>query len=527
MKIPRWLFVLGWLVSLVGAAAATTFYFEHRAGILGRLGLTPKIGILATNLYDIRLQAVDLPTEGRYGAIDPLGAGILYASRAGTLTFFDSARTPHRLRHRVPIDIAAFADDPQNADVVDADHFAVKDLLVLPAPGGVRVVASFNAWFPERDCYLLRVAALELPMDSLLSGADTPAAWRTLYDTTPCLPLAELGNGRRRPTLGAGGRLASLDADHLLLTVGAFGSEDATSDDRGVDARPADASYSRTIAIRVDGGGGRVFTTGHRNPQGLVVASDGRIWSTEHAAKGGDELNQLVDGRDYGYPHVSYGTQYGMFVWPPSPDAPGRHEGYAKPIYAWVPSIGVSQLIEVRGPAFRTWRGDLLVSSLVARTLHRVRIEEGRVVIVEPIALGYRLRDITEDAAGAIVLLVEDQFLLYLTPINGNTPDPSLSAEERGQVVAGTCRGCHAFTADGANGLGPNLHGVLRRAVAAAPGFTFSPALRAAGGRWDESRLRAFLAAPGTFAPGTTMALPAPLSAAQIDDLVAYLRTLR
>jgi glucose/arabinose dehydrogenase len=102
-------------------------------------------------------------------------------------------------------------------------------------------------------------------------------------------------------------------------------------------------------------------------------------------------------------------------TWPANPQL-GRHEGYAKPTYAWVPSIGVSQLIVIGPSAFPFWKGDLMVSSLLAQTLYRVRIEDGRAIYAEPIPIGHRIRDIAETVDGSIVLKSDDNFLIYLKP---------------------------------------------------------------------------------------------------------------
>lgn len=521
----RWrlvLLLLAWGASLAAAAGVGAFLMRYREPILRRLGRLALPGAVTTNLYTVALTRVPVPIDGRYGGIAPLGDGILYASRSGRMWFVDSARTLKPLALRVPIDIATFDADPYNGSTTDRDNFAVKDLLVQPVAGGVRIAASYSHWHPDRDCYVLRVALAEVAVEALLAGGT--AEWRVLHETAPCRELGLLANGQRRPTIGAGGRLAVVSADTLLLTVGAFGNE-GTADEPG-QVTAIEGSYGRTFLLDVRGGGARELTRGHRNPQGLAIGPDGRRWLTEHAARGGDELNLLVEGRDYGFPHVSYGTAYGMMTWPPS-GTPGRHEGYAKPMHAWVPSIASSQLIVVDGSRFTHWRGDLLVSSLVGRELRRVRVEEDRVIFDEPIPIGHRIRDIVETARGEIVLFTEDAFLVYLTPLDAAADDPDLLPRERGLLVAGRCQGCHTFNDGGANGLGPNLHGIVGRRVASSGGFPYSTALQELGGRWDEDRLRRFLLDPAAYAPGTTMAIGDTLTAREVDDLLTYLRSLR
>ena len=512
-----------WLVSLVVAAQAGVFLVENRTAILRRLGLLETTGVLQTNLYAVGFQRVPIAIDGRYGAITPLSDGVLFASRSGRLWFVDSMRAPRELGLRVPINVSEFESDPYNDATVDKDHFAVKDLLMQRTTRGVRLLASHHQWDSDRDCNVLRVSMIEIPLDSLLAGGG--GAWETLFDTRPCLELGLRGEGQRVPTIGAGGRLESLSDREILLTVGIF-IGDATSISIPASSRDPASDYGKTIAIDLLSRRSRVFTQGHRNAQGLAVGLDSRIWLTEHALRGGDELNLLREGRDYGYPYVSYGTTYETLEWPLNLP-PGQREAYEKPVYAWVPSIAPSQLLVVKGTAFARWRGDLLVSSLAARSVFRLRLEGDRVVLAEPMQTTHRIRDIIETARGEVVLLAEDGFLVYLEPLVAGTEDPNLSPRERGQLVASRCQGCHALEEGGANRVGPNLFGVVGRRVASSNGFAYSQALRSVSGRWTEATLRRYVADPAGYAPGTSMEFAFELSERDLGYLITYLRTLR
>ncbi len=523
---PRWrwlLLGLLWLGSLVVAARGWAFVLEKEQPIRRRLGLLPKVVVLQTNLYPLALERVPLPEEGRYGAIAAVPEGILWASRDGTLRLVDSARTVRPVALRVPINVAEFAADPFNVNTVEQDIFAVRDLLVVPGTDGLRLVASHNQWDVANDCFFLRVSVVDLPGGRFDAAGE--GAWRTLFDSRPCLPLGLQGDGTRVPTIGAGGRLERFSEREVVLSVGTFVNDAAMTGQPDQFAGDS-AHYGKTVVVDLETGVSRIHTRGHRNPQGLAMGPDGRLWSTEHAARGGDELNLLAAGADFGYPHVSYGTSYGTLDWPIGP-ATGRHEGYVKPTYAWVPSIGASQLVVSRDSAFARWSGDLLVSSLAAQTLFRVRVEDGRTIYAEPIPVGHRLRDVIETGRGAVALLTEDGFLILVSPLSLDAEDPGLIPRERGQLVAMRCQGCHTLVAGGAHGLGPNLHGIVGRRVGSASGFRYSQALASHGGRWSEEALRAFLADPSAAVPGTTMAMGVTLSATEIDNLLAYLRTLR
>jgi cytochrome c2 len=521
---PRLLFGIVWAVSLVAAWNAGIFLMEHETAIMRRLGRMPISGTWQTSLHAVSWQRVPIFEDGRYGAIAPLAGGVLYSTRSGRLFFADSTRALHELALEVPINIAEFETDPFNATTVDKDLFAVKDLLTQVTPSGVRIVAAHHQWDTVNKCDWLRISMTEVRLDRLLAGAS--AEWSTLYDTRPCMPLGLRGAGVHTPTIGAGSRLVQLSDHELLFSVGTFISDVVSLDDPSVYTDPSiDYDYGRTFVLDLNTGAKRTFTRGHRNPQGLAIAPDGRIWETEHAAMGGDELNLLAEGKDYGYPFVSYGTMYGLMYWPLAKKT-GMHEGYEKPAFVWVPSIGVSQLVTYSGRLFDRWKDDLIVASLGARSLFRVRVEDGTVRYIEPIPTGHRTRDIVEVANGEVVLLAEDGFLVYLKPISFDGEDPTLIPRELGQLVANRCLGCHSFERGATDGIGPSLYGIVDRRIASMRGFTYSDALEVRGGRWTEQNLRAYLANPTSFIPGTSMELPFQLSPRDIDHLLAYLRTL-
>ncbi|MDP9179228.1 MAG: PQQ-dependent sugar dehydrogenase [Gemmatimonadota bacterium] len=529
-----------WLLSLAGAFRVGAYVYEYRTRIRSvPQSVQPSPGI-ETNLYNLRVHMVAVPAEGRDGGIAPLGNGLLFANRKGRLWYVDRAKSSRALNLRIPINIPEFEADPYNATTTLRDRFAVKDLLVQTLPSGVRILASHNHWHSEKDCYTLRVSSIETSFDGLLAGT-APSAWKTVFETYPCRLLPEASTGKNRlPTNAAGGRLVAVSDREILITVGRFGPAVETTEEsvathlkvcsgisfRARSSRREDLnnSYGKTILFNLATGASCVFTTGHRNPQGLAATADTQIWVTEHAERGGDELNLLVEGKNYGFPHVSYGTKDKSMIWPANPQQ-GRHEGYQKPTYAWVPSIGVSQLIVIEGSAFPFWKGDLLVTSLVGKALYRLRIEGGSAIYAEPIPIGHRIRDIAETADGSIVLKTDDNFLVYLEPAPADRPD--LTPMKRGQVLARQCQACHTFVVGGASGIGPSLWGVVGRRVASVEGFNYSDGLKAVRGRWTAPRLRSFLRSPETFAPGTAMQQASTYAEDELSDLVAYLQTLR
>jgi cytochrome c2 len=280
------------------------------------------------------------------------------------------------------------------------------------------------------------------------------------------------------------------------------------------------SSFGKTFEIDWKSGSHRMISLGHRNPQGLMVTKQGRVFSTEHGPAGGDELNQVVHGANYGWPNVTFGTDYGSYDWPNS-SVSGSHSGYALPTYAWLPSIGVSNLIEIQN-FHPSWDGDLLVASLKAATLFRLRLDRDRVVYSEPIWLGTRIRDIAQLKSGAIVLWTDDSQLLIITVDRAKLEKNKRGLGYFGQPELATCMTCHHFDTTGPTHLAPSLGNIVGRPLGSDSFSRYSANLRAKGGVWTIPRLKEFLTNPDAFAPGTSMP-KLPLSEHEIVRIVALL----
>jgi aldose sugar dehydrogenase len=154
-----------------------------------------------------------------------------------------------------------------------------------------------------------------------------------------------------------------------------------------------------------DGARPEIWSYGHRNPQGLVIhPQTGDIWATEHGPQGGDELNLVQPGRNYGWPVVGYGVQYGGA----NIHEGQREAGMTDPVHHWVPSIATSGLIVYTGNAFPGWRGNLLAGGLAGETIRRLVMDGQRVVREEQIFQGQgRVRDVREGPDGFIYIATD------------------------------------------------------------------------------------------------------------------------
>lgn len=480
----------------------------------------------------------------RGGGLDRLGDQILLGSGDGMLYLLTPTAgnnlSVQKLPTRVPLNREQFAAAFGGSAVapktsrgyseagppqVQTWRFRVADVIAQRRGESLRIFASHHFWKAGEQCFVVRVSMLEVAggapdelMGKLMEKSIGQGKWQTLYESSPCISLT--GEARKRgknPFKGEeiGGRMALLDADTLLLTLGDQGFSGIES--QQIFSQDPQAAYGKTIRIDLRDGTSKMFTLGHRNPQGLFAAADGRIWLTEHAAQGGDELNLLRENQNYGWPRVTYGTDYGSFIWPPSRQQ-GHHDGYTPPAHAWLPSIGVSNVIRLRSDRFPIWQGDLLVGSLATRSLYRVVLDADRVVLVEPILIGQRIRDLVEMSDGRIMLWTDDAVIATLEPA---------SAMNGPMLFAQFCSGCHQ-TVDGmTHRLGPDLFGIVNKKVASASGYVdYSQAMQGFGGKWSKDRLNAFLRNPHASVPGTTMAFAGISDEQQRAKLIEYLEHL-
>ena len=215
-----------------------------------------------------------------------------------------------------------------------------------------------------------------------------------------------------------GGRMAFLSDGTLLLTTGdGFTYREAAQD--------VDSGLGKTMRMNDDGtpAAGNpfpespyVYSYGHRSPQGLAVARDGTIWQHEHGARGGDEVNRIEAGKNYGWPAITHGIDYSGARISPYSEWPGMEQ----PVVHWTPSIAPSGLAIYEAGLFPQWRGDLFVGALAGQHLRRVDLENGQAVGQESLLedRGQRIRDVRVGPDGALYVLTDGEGgeLLRLVP---------------------------------------------------------------------------------------------------------------
>ena len=219
-----------------------------------------------------------------------------------------------------------------------------------------------------------------------------------------------------------GGKIVFDDEGYLFLTLG-----ERQAPARGdLTAHPAqDLSNHHGVIVRLNDDGSvpddnpfvdqagalpEIWSYGHRSPQGLVIHPEtGDLWESEHGPQGGDELNLIEPGNNYGWPVIGRGTNYGS-IGSPIHGAIGQ-QGMEQPVHFWVPSIAASGLMVYTGDKFPMWHGSIISGALAGEQLARLHMSDDyREVIVEE-TLAYdmgRIRDVRQGPDGYIYLAISD-----------------------------------------------------------------------------------------------------------------------
>jgi glucose/arabinose dehydrogenase len=220
-----------------------------------------------------------------------------------------------------------------------------------------------------------------------------------------------------------GSRIAFDERGHLFFTVG----------ERGVRENAQDLSNHAGAVLRLNRDGSvppdnpfsdqknalpEIWSYGHRNPQGIAYDKvHQRLWVIEHGPRGGDEINLIAVGKNYGWPVISYGMEY----WGPVPVGEDTAKpGMEQPVKYYVPSIAPGSLLLYSGKAFPQWRGDLFSGALKLQHLNRVAVNDAGKEIKEERLLNElqeRLRSLTESPQGWIFVGTDSGKILKISPV--------------------------------------------------------------------------------------------------------------
>lgn len=357
-----------------------------------------------TSIFGIEpLKRYDLPFKDNYptGSFEILpDHRFLFIGKCGTVYFakldqaLELTSSPRYLRRDATLGEADPQTDSIKSPLVYCYELSgVKDSLLV----GDHLYVAYSAWDETQNGVRLAVSEFRLDLEH-----NELAFVRDIFASQPAV---------KEPILGhqVGGKLALGENDKtLFLATGDFSRPEFVQN--------PDTTIGKVIRIDLDSLKAENYATGIRSPSGgLFYDREAReLWLSEHGPKGGDEINLIKRGRNYGWPLVSYGTIYergGMGNY--YGNKLNTHEGYEKPAMTFVPSIGVGPI--ARYPATgknEYWENDYFVAGMAALKLLRIRKEGEHLVYAEPVLEGYRIRAIKIDSRGDFYLKTDHDQLL-------------------------------------------------------------------------------------------------------------------
>jgi len=414
------------------------------------------------------------------GGITAIGNTVIVLDRLGNIYSYEASTDNLRKLpiSELPNNIADYLAQP--GAVVDEKRFRAYSIRYLDF---AKILVVSHEYF-DNQYNKSRLAVSVIGIDE--KSLQATGTWKTIF-------LGELEPDG--PNEQGGGHLAARGPDKIYLSVGDYGSDGMVSQD-------VNSKMGKILEINLNTGEAKMVSLGHRNPEGLIMTPSGTLLSTEHGPSGGDELNLIVAGTNYGWPFATLGTDYNSYGWRET-KLVGKHDGYQAPIFAWVPSVAVSSLLQIQG-FDRRWDGDLLIGSLKGQSLFRLRFDGGRVLYSEPIWIGQRIRDIAQLQDGRIVLWTDDTQLQFISVDQQRLELNKRNPMSTSSTLVVSCMYCHHFGPTNLTDFAPSLTDVLGRKIAS-DNFRYSAALRTKDGVWTEKSLRDFISDPNEFATGTGM----------------------
>ena len=277
----------------------------------------------------------------------------------------------------------------------------IQDILILNS----KIYLSYTTQ-KSQNCKFLNIAEADIDFNKGLN-------FQNIFITNECTNPISAGRMLNITHNQIDGILISTNYNHV-------------DDKRIVHAQDKASHFGKTLFFNLKTKKATIFTLGHKNPQGLIKFKD-KIIMTEHGPKGGDELNLLKLGENYGWPVASYGEYYSFKYGQEDYSAKKNHKknGFKEPIYSFVPGIGISQLISIPKSFHKFWSDEnFLISSLNGRSLFRIKFNESfeKVMFIEKIFVGERIRDIIYNSSlNAFILAMEDTGSIGLfTPVKND-----------------------------------------------------------------------------------------------------------
>ena len=348
------------------------------------------------------LKVYPLPFEDQYpsGPFERLDKNrFLFISKCGDVYFTRLEETltlvkpATQLSKFIPGNEASPDESSSKPVVYCRELSGVKDSLLV----GRTLYVAYTTWDEVSNGVRLAVSEFDVDVDTSEVGFS-----REIYLSRPAI---------KEPILGhqVGGKLALGENERTLyLSIGDFSKPDRVQDKT--------TSLGKVIRINLQQLNAEVHATGIRSPSGGLFydRENNELWLTDHGPRGGDEINLIKRGKNYGWPIVSYGTIYerdGMGGY--YGNKFNNHDGYEKPAMTFLPSIGIGPLAKYPATGRNDfWDNDLFVAGMGNTTLYRIRKEGSSLVYAEPVLQGFRIRALQIDPKGTFYLKTDHNQLL-------------------------------------------------------------------------------------------------------------------
>ena len=277
---------------------------------------------------------------------------------------------------------------------INDSRFAITDIGILSqSPARADLLISFPNYSKANDCVSVHLYRYTLNLATKIS-LTRGKLW---FKSNPCVPVSAVQH--------AAGRLAVIDKTSAYLTIGDLGYPEIDNP-----ARRGDLGS----VFKVSAAGPEKISQGHRNQQGIVLIGKD-LYTSEHGPRGGDELNIIDKGIDYGWPAVTYGEPYssGDYV---RPKETGSHEGYRKPLSYWVPSVAPTELVQLSSVQWGEWSGQIVMGTLREESLIFIELlDVKKVGKITTYPVGERIRDLEIGVNGEMIATTDSGKLLFIS----------------------------------------------------------------------------------------------------------------
>jgi len=299
-----------------------------------------------------------------------------------------------------------FIYDPKNNSTVLAgraikaserfndSRLAITDIGILAqSPTRADLLISFPTYNRVKDCVSVHLYRYTL----ILGAKNSLTRGKLWFKSNPCVPVSAIQH--------AAGRLEVINSTSTYLTIGDLGFTEIDNPNKRGDLGSV-FKVSATTSEKI--------SQGHRNQQGILrIGSD--LYTSEHGPRGGDELNLIEKGVDYGWPAVTFGEPYssGDYV---RPATTGSHEGFRKPLTSWTPSVAPTELVHLTGTQWGEWSGQLVMGTLREESLIFIELlDRKKVGKVSTVSIGERIRDLEIGINGEMIATTDSGKLLFIS----------------------------------------------------------------------------------------------------------------